>query len=123
MEQEGIRRLPVVDGQGRLVGIVAPGSAAVYLREDAAIGAEIRDEVLRRTLWIDPQTVDVSVDRGVVILAGRADRRSTAQIIVRLCEAVPGVVEVLDRLEYGYDDTADLHRHHFMGATVKEMTP
>jgi CBS domain-containing protein len=124
MESERVKRLPVVDGRGRAVGIVSRRDLLrVYLRDDEAIRDEIRNQVLRQTLWIDPDTIDVTVDQGVVVLMGRADRRSTAQIIVRLCEAVPGVVEVIDQLEHGYDDTADLSRHHFMGPMVKETIP
>jgi CBS domain-containing protein len=124
MENERVKRLPVVDGRGRAVGIVSRRDLLrVYLRDDEAIRDEIRNQVLRQTLWIDPDTIDVTVDQGVVVLMGRADRRSTAQIIVRLCEAVPGVVEVIDQLEHGYDDTADLSRHHFMGPMVKETIP
>ena len=124
MERERVKRLPVVDGRGRAVGIVSRRDLLrVYLRDDEAIRDEIRNQVLRQTLWIDPDTIDVSVDQGVVVLIGRADRRSTTQIIVRLCEAVPGVVEVIDQLEHGYDDTTDLNRHTFMGPMVKETIP
>jgi len=124
MERERVKRLPVVDGRGRAVGIVSRRDLLrVYLRDDEAIRDEIRNQVLRQTLWIDPDTIDVSVDQGVVVLMGRVDRRSTAQIVVRLCEAVPGVVEVIDQLEHGYDDTTDLNRHTFMGPMVKETIP
>lgn len=124
MERERVKRLPVVDGRGRAIGIVSRRDLLrVYLRDDEAIRDEIRNQVLRQTLWIDPDTIEVSVDHGVAVLMGRADRRSTAQIIVRLCEAVPGVVEVVDQLEHGFDDTADLHRHTFMSPMVKETIP
>jgi CBS-domain-containing membrane protein len=124
MDHERVKRLAVVDEHGHLVGIVSRRDLLrVYLRDDAAIWDEIREEILRRTLWIDPETITVAVDRGVVTLAGTADRRSTTQIAARLCESVGGVVEVVDQMAYDYDDTADLHRHSFMGATVRETTP
>jgi CBS domain-containing protein/PII-like signaling protein len=124
MEQERVKRLPVVDDQGRLVGIVSRRDLLrMYLRDDASLREEIRQQVLHRTLWIDPETITVTVEQGVAVLGGAVDRRSTAQIIVRLCETVPGVVEVVDEIAFGYDDTADLHRHHYMGATVKETVP
>jgi len=124
MDQERIKRLPVVDEQGRLVGIVSRADLLrVYLRVDAAIADEIRDEVLLRTMWIDPATMTVAVDRGVVTLTGSADRRSTMEIIVRLCEGLPGVVDVVNQIVPAYDDTADLRRKNLMGATVKETTP
>jgi CBS domain-containing protein len=124
MEHERVKRLPVVDEQGRLVGIISRRDLLrVYLRDDEAVREEIRRQVLHRTLWIDPETVTVSVERGVVALGGSVDRRSTAQIIARMCETVPGVVEVVDDIAFDYDDTTELHRHHYMGPTVKETVP
>jgi CBS domain-containing protein len=124
MDHERVKRLPVVDEQGRLLGIVSRVDLLrVYLRDDAAIRDEIRDQILRGTLWIDPETVTVSVDRGVVTLGGSVDCSSTAQIVVRLCRSVGGVVDVIDEMTYEYDDTADLHRRNVMGATVKETVP
>ena len=73
-------------------------------------------------LWVDPETITVVVDTGVVTLSGTADRRSTAQITVRLCESVDGVVEVVDRLRYEYDDR-HINRHYLMGPTVRDTTP
>jgi CBS-domain-containing membrane protein len=124
MDEERVKRLPVVDDQGRLVGIISRRDLLrVYLRDDAAIRDDIREQVLRRTLWIDPDMITVEVNRGVVTLTGTADRRSTAQITVRLCEGVDGVVDVVDDMGYEYDDTTDLSRRHLMGPTVKETIP
>jgi CBS domain-containing protein len=124
MADERVKRLPVVDERGRLVGIVSRRDLlSIYLREDAEIGADIKQEVIRRAMWIDPATIDVTVDRGVATISGEVDRRSTAEIAVHLCRSVAGVVDMVDELSYRYDDTADLHRHSFMGATVKETIP
>jgi CBS-domain-containing membrane protein len=124
MDDERVKRLPVVDEHGHLAGIVSRRDLLrVYLRGDDALRQEIRDQVLRRTLWIDPETITVVVDGGVVTLSGTADRRSTAQITVRLCESVDGVVEVVDQLRYEYDDTADHSRGYLMRPTIQDMTP
>jgi CBS-domain-containing membrane protein len=124
MDDERVKRLPVVDEQRRLVGIVSRADLLrAYLRDDDAIRDEIREQILRKTLWIDPETITVTVENAVVTLAGTADRRSTVQIATRLCESVAGVVEVVDQMAYAYDDTADLHRRNLMGPTVKETTP
>ncbi len=124
MDDERVKRLPVVDELGRLSGIVSRRDLLrVYLRGDEALREEIRDQVLRQTLWVDPDTITVVVEGGVVTLSGTADRRSTAQIIVRLCESVDGVLEVVDQLRYEYDDTADLSRRNLMGPTVRDTIP
>ena len=115
MDKEKLKRLPVVDAEGRLVGIVSRGDLLrIYLRDDAKIREEIVDQILVRTLWIDPSTIAVSVARGIVTLAGTADRRSTKHLIVRLVSGITGVVDVVDDLLYGYDDTAEIRLGGFL---------
>jgi BON domain len=41
----------------------------------------------------------------VVTLTGSTDRRSTAQMAVDLARAIPGVLHVVDRVGYAFDDT------------------
>jgi CBS-domain-containing membrane protein len=124
MDAESVKRLPVVDEYGHLAGILSRRDLLrVYLREDGAIQREVVEDVLLRSLWIEPGTISVTVERGVVTLAGTVDRKSTMPIVVRLVEAVAGVVEVVDHLSYHHDDTADLNRHHLIGATVRETMP
>jgi CBS domain-containing protein len=107
MESEGIKRLPVTDDLGRLVGIVTRGDVLrVFLRGDDQIRADVVDDVLDRVLVVEPGTVRVAVTRGVVDLEGRLDRRTDTQLAVRLVRAVPGVVDVVDRLTFEFDDTS-----------------
>jgi hypothetical protein len=61
--------------------------------------------VLRRTLMIEPGTVQATVDEGVVTLTGRTARRTTALAAARLTEAVAGVTDVVARLTFDLDDT------------------
>jgi hypothetical protein len=49
--------------------------------------------------------VRVEATDAVVTLTGSTDRRSTAQLAVGLARAIHGVVDVVDRLAYEYDDT------------------
>ena len=105
IETERVKRLPVVDGDGRLVGIVSRRDLLrMHVRPDPVIRSEIVDDVLRRTLRIDPVAVQVDVAGGVVTLAGVVDRRSTADLAVRLAASVPGVVDVIDKLARQRDD-------------------
>jgi CBS domain-containing protein len=106
LESSGIKRMPVVNDLGRLVGIVSRADLLkVYLRPDADVRDEIVNQVLRRLLWIGPSEVSVLVDSGVVVLVGQLEQRSLIDIVVRLVAAVDGVVEVDDRLTWRVDDT------------------
>jgi CBS domain-containing protein len=105
MTAEHVKRLLVVDDDDRLIGIVSRADLLrAYNRSDDAVHRDVLD-VLRTKLWIDPKRVSAKVQDGVVTLAGTVGRRSTAAIAVRMVNNVPGVVAVVDRLSYGYDDT------------------
>ncbi|MFE0646993.1 CBS domain-containing protein [Streptomyces sp. NPDC059534] len=106
MVRRGVERLPVVDEEERLVGIVTRRDLlCVYLRPDAEIRRHIRADVLTDAMDLPRDTVDVHVLDGVVTLAGRVRWRSQALMIVRLAESVDGVVAVVDRLSFHEDDT------------------
>lgn len=107
MHRRHVKRLPVVDGEGRLVGIVSRADVIkAFLRSDESIAREVREDVLLRTLVIDPATVTVTVDDGVVRLDGEVETRSLAGILTRLVKAVEGVVAVEDRLRWRVNDSA-----------------
>ncbi len=106
LESSGIKRMPVVNDLGRLVGIVSRGDLVkVFLRPDADIDREITDDVLRRLLWIGTGEVKVHVDDGVVTIEGELEQRSLVDIVMRLVRAIDGVVEAHDRLTWRVDDT------------------
>ena len=99
-------RLPVVDEAGRLIGIVSRRDLlGVFLRSDEDIRAEVRDEVFGRAMMVDPATVRVAVRDGVVVLQGQLEQKSLISIAVRLTGKVDGVVDIIDRLTYAFDDT------------------
>ncbi|WP_327068604.1 CBS domain-containing protein [Kitasatospora sp. NBC_01302] len=106
MDRKKVKRLPVVDEAGRLVGIVSRSDLLqVFLRHDAAIREEITHDVLGQTLWLAPTSVEVTVHDGVVTLTGRVEQKSLIPIVERLCRAVDGVVAVHHTLGYTVDDT------------------
>ncbi|MFI5911885.1 CBS domain-containing protein [Dactylosporangium sp. NPDC051541] len=112
MEHHEVKRLPVVDDDGNLIGIVARRDLLRrYLRTDAEIRADVLDGVLLGVLWLDPIEVEVTVAAGHVTLTGKVDRRSTAQIAARLTRTLDGVVGVTEDLEWGFDDTTLQHRY------------
>ncbi|WP_026405271.1 CBS domain-containing protein [Actinomadura rifamycini] len=102
----GHKQAPVVDGNGRLVGIVTRSDLLrLFLRSDDDTRDEIVREVIVRGLWQDPSRIDVRVDDGVVVLSGRLEARSLIPICLRLTAATEGVVDVVDRLCYDRDDS------------------
>ncbi|MEU0438092.1 CBS domain-containing protein [Streptomyces sp. NPDC006290] len=105
MAQNRVERLPVVDEEDRLVGIVTRRDLLqVFLRPDREIRSEVIDEVLVRSLWLTPQAVAVSVWEGVVTLDGMLERRSEAEIAVAMTRRIDGVVGVVDKLTHRFDD-------------------
>ncbi|MCX5230878.1 CBS domain-containing protein [Streptomyces sp. NBC_00233] len=106
MVRRGVERLPVVDEEERLVGIVTRRDLlCVYLRPDSEIRRHIREDVLTDAMDLPADVVDVHVLDGVVKLGGRVRRRSQALMLVGLAESVDGVVTVVDRLSFHEDDT------------------
>ncbi|MEU5266757.1 CBS domain-containing protein [Amycolatopsis sp. NPDC021455] len=107
MVEAKLRRLYVVDGSGRLIGVLARRDVLrAFLRPDEEIKELVERDVLQRSIWADPSTVTVRVDDGVVTLSGVIDRRSEVERAEWLTESVPGVVAVRNRLKYAQDDGA-----------------
>jgi CBS-domain-containing membrane protein len=106
LEAAKVKRLPVVDDRGRIVGVVARGDLLkMYLRSDYDLHDDVVENVLRRMLWIDPLTVKAEVHDGAVTLTGSLERRSTAELAVHVTKSVPGVIHVVDQIEWDFDDT------------------
>ncbi|WP_314614947.1 CBS domain-containing protein [Streptomyces stackebrandtii] len=104
MDRASVKRLPVVDDDGRLVGVLSRSDLVqLFLRRDRAIQVEIVEDVVTHTLRLSPSALSVEVDDGRVTLSGTV-RRSLVPVLLRLCNSVDGVVGVVDRLRYEDDD-------------------
>src|SRR5487761_236427 len=98
MNGHSIRRLPVVDESGKLIGVVSRRDLlSVFVRPDEDIAAETR-EVISHILLDDGDTVSVSVHRGVVNLSGSLPSKELSAAAVRLASNVDGVVTVNNKL-------------------------
>ncbi len=105
MVRLGVKRVPVVDGQGNLAGIVTRADLLkMFLRPDPATQWEIEHEVVRGQLGLARGEVEVGVRDGVVTLRGEVERRSLVAEVVRQVQAVQGVVAVDARLTWRSDD-------------------
>lgn len=103
--RRNLKSLPVVDLDGELVGIISRADVVgAFAKPDDVIEDEIREDVIRRLLFLDPQLVTVSVDDGVVSLAGELENRTEVQLLEELSRRIAGVVKVESRLTYKVDD-------------------
>ncbi|HEX5345819.1 MAG TPA: CBS domain-containing protein [Pseudonocardiaceae bacterium] len=106
MARHHVKRLPVVDTDNRLVGIISRADLlTVFLRDDEDIRREVISEILIRVLWADPERFEVQVRDGIVTLSGELEQRSHIPIAVQLTHRVDGVIDVVDQLSYALDDT------------------
>lgn len=121
MSEHYINRLPVVR-RDELVGIVSRTDLVrAFVRSDDDIRHEIEDEVLVRTMWLEPPSaVHVDVQRGTVHLTGRLDIRSDAVMLERLVERVPGVISVEAALTWAVDDTTRRGQRELRAALVHD---
>jgi CBS-domain-containing membrane protein len=101
MYDRRVKRLPVTDADGRLVGIISRADVlSVFDRTDEAIRKEITEGVLLSEFLTDPLIFSVTVKDGIVTLSGRPETNETGHEIVRRVRHLQGVVAVRDRLDY-----------------------
>lgn len=101
-----VRRLPVVDPSGVLVGIVSRSDLLrVFRRDDKEIREYLVDDVLAREIELDQLAVEVEVHDGIVSLRGEVDRKSRVAALLAAVHTVAGVVGVRNQLTYRFDDT------------------
>jgi CBS domain-containing protein len=107
LEKKMIKRVPIVDQKGHLLGIVSRANLIQALANERlepdvqASDAAIRDALLnelKNQEWAHTQLLNVTVTEGVVSLWGMTDS-GTEQTALRVAaEAIPGVRAVNDNL-------------------------
>ena len=97
MERRGVERLPVVDEEDRLIGIVTRRDLLrVFLRGDDEIRRQVSEEIVAGELGLPPGAVGVSVRDGVVTLAGDAELRGAIARAGFAAWRLDGVVGVVN---------------------------
>ncbi|MET7519299.1 CBS domain-containing protein [Streptomyces sp. NPDC005480] len=100
MANHRIKRLPVVDANGTLKGIVSRADLLkVFLRSDDELADEIRRTVVNHLFPVSRKRVKVSVAQGTATLTGHVRDGDLIPVAARLTHAVEGVVDVRCRLE------------------------
>jgi len=101
MYSRKVKRLPVVDDEGHLIGIVTRADVlSVYSRPDAQIRRDIIDNVIVGIVLTDPARFTVTVKDGVVTVEGQPETASVGRDMIEEIRHVEGVVAVRDRLSY-----------------------
>nr|WSY49738.1 CBS domain-containing protein [Streptomyces sp. NBC_00886] len=92
-----LKRLPVTDHRGRLVGVVSRHDLlSALIRDDAEILAEVESLVGRYLL--DPRAAEVTVEHGVVTVAGKVDKALVPELLASVRD-IDDVVGVIDNTE------------------------
>ncbi|MBP0938318.1 CBS domain-containing protein [Streptomyces goshikiensis] len=113
MTRRGIERLPVVDEEDRLVGIVTRRDLLrLFVRPDSEIRRRVTDEVLTEVLGVPTGDVDVHVVDGCVTLNGCVEYRSQLPVLLSLVGQLDGVVAVASHVATRTDDTLATHACH-----------
>jgi CBS domain-containing protein len=100
MAHRHVKRLPVVDADGRLLGIIGRSDVlAVFRCPDEAIRQAIVRDVIADAFFIGPATFTVTVQDGVVTLAGPPELRLVRHAIAQQVRHMEGVVAVRERTE------------------------
>jgi CBS domain-containing protein len=96
-----VKRLPVVNSDGQLVGIISRADVlAVFDRSDEEVRKDIAEGILLHEYLVDPRQFRVTVESGVVTMEGTPETAAFGRALIRKVRHVPGVVAVRDRLSY-----------------------
>lgn len=102
-----VNRLPVIDADSRLLGIVSRlDVVGIFTRPDEIIEDEVREDVIRRVLFVDPDSFDMRVTNGVVRFKGEIGTRTESRLLEELVQRLDGVVRVDNQLTWRIDDGA-----------------
>jgi CBS domain-containing protein len=100
-----VNRLPVTDHNGKSLGIISRlDVVAAFTRPDEIIEDEIREDLLRRVLFVDPDDISVDVTNGVVTFGGEIGTRNEARLLAELARRLDGVIKVDNGLTWRLDD-------------------
>lgn len=101
MRDRRVKRLPVVDEVGRLVGIISRVDVlSVFARPDTEIRDEAVKQIIAEQFALDPSAFTVTVRSGIVTITGQAESRAVADQLTDALQHMEGVVNLRDRISY-----------------------
>ncbi|HEY8653540.1 MAG TPA: CBS domain-containing protein [Dermatophilaceae bacterium] len=104
MHQRHIGRLPVVDRDGRLIGIVTRSDLlTVFLHSDEDLLAAVKEAIALVDSSASP-AISATVSHGVVVLQGSVLLLSQVLVVSDFVRRVPGIVRMDVEVTAVYDD-------------------
>jgi len=101
MTARRVKRLPVVDAEERLLGIISRVDVlSVFRRPDQEIRGEIAGDVALRQFGMDPDRLKVTVQAGIVTIAAELPTHAVAVELLQAIRHVEGVVNVRSQLTF-----------------------
>ena len=98
MHRYGVKRLPVVDADGQLAGIVSRlDLLSVFTKPDDQIRGDVL-QVIARESAVNPDDFGVTVASGVVTVTGQCASRAAVLQLTDAIRHMEGVVGVRDRV-------------------------
>lgn len=104
--RHGVRRLPVVDVGGNLIGVLTRSDLIrAMVRSDEVVASDVRQAIgaLGDENFL---SLEVKADKGLVSIWGTADRKTTKELAIGIAAQVAGVLEISDELDWQWDDTS-----------------
>lgn len=101
MHERGVKRLPVVNEAGRLVGLVSRIDVlSVFARLDSQIRDEVIHKVIAGKFKLNQEAFEVTVASGIVTITGQADNPTVAAELIKAIRQVEGVIDIWDKIGY-----------------------
>lgn len=111
LDQHGIKRVPVLE-DGKLIGIISRSDLVrAFGRTGAAAGGKVHlgdasvhkaiTDAMRNLPWLDTSYINVTVNEGIVRVAGYVQSADHQEAIRIMVGEVPGVERLEQKLEVG----------------------
>ena len=110
MRDRRVKRLPVVDEAGRLVGIISRVDVlSVFARPDTEIRNEVVKQIIGEQFAMDPSAFTVTIRSGILTITGQAESRAVAVQLTDALRHVEGVVDLRDRISHPQEQRKAAH--------------